>query len=145
MSLLQAFCAGLSLPENYLEEEFSPGHTGFVRLNYYPVHDPMQGSEKEHQPTADLGIHHHTDAGALTILLQDAVGGLQVHHNEEWHNVPVIDDAFVVNTGDMMQVWSNDQYHAALHRVVASSRRDRYSVPFFYNPVYTANNKSFKI
>jgi isopenicillin N synthase-like dioxygenase len=34
-------------------------------------------------------------------------------------------------------VWSNDQYKAALHRVVvANPARERYSVPFFLNPSY---------
>lgn len=132
--LLQAFCAGLGLQPTYLDKEFSPVHSGFVRLNHYPVRDPMLGSGKAYQANADLGIHHHTDAGALTVLLQDAVSGLQVHHEGEWHNVPVIDDAFVINTGDMMQVWSNDQYQAAMHRVLAMKTTERYSIPFFYNP-----------
>jgi isopenicillin N synthase-like dioxygenase len=134
LRLLQAFCAGLGIAANHLEREFSPEHTGFVRLNHYPVQDPMQGSNKAYLPTADLGIHHHTDAGALTVLLQDAVGGLQVHHDGQWHNVPVIDNAFVINTGDMMQVWSNDHYRAAVHRVLAMDTTERYSIPFFFNP-----------
>jgi isopenicillin N synthase-like dioxygenase len=134
LCLLQAFCVGLDLPANYLQNEFSPGHTGFTRLNYYPVQDPMADSSHSYQPTADLGVHHHTDAGALTILLQDSIGGLQVHHDDQWHNVPVVENAFVINTGDMMQVWSNDLYRAAIHRVLAMDTKDRYSVPFFFNP-----------
>lgn len=34
----------------------------------------------------------------------------------------------------MMQVWSNDRYTAAIHRVRAMDEVDRYSIPFFYNP-----------
>jgi len=34
------------------------------------------------------------------------------------------------------QVWSNDLYNAAEHRVRASRDKVRYSAPFFYNPSY---------
>ena len=33
-----------------------------------------------------------------------------------------------------MQVWSNDVYQAAIHRVLAMDASDRYSIPFFFNP-----------
>ena len=134
LRLLQAFCVGLDLAPDYLHELFVNRHTGFIRLNYYPVEDPMRGSKVEHQPDAGLGVHHHTDAGALTVLMQDDVGGLQVHRDGQWHNIPPVDGAFVINTGDMMQVWSNDRYQAAIHRVLAMQDTDRYSIPFFFNP-----------
>jgi isopenicillin N synthase-like dioxygenase len=37
----------------------------------------------------------------------------------------------------MIQVWSNDRYRAALHRVVTSTDRDRFTAPFFFNPSYS--------
>jgi len=135
LKLLEAFCYGLGLPHDFLNQSFHPNHTGFIRLNYYPVKDPLQGrADIEYIGGADLGVHHHTDAGALTVLLQDEVGGLQVHNDGYWHDIPPVDGAFVINTGDMMQVWSNDVYHAAIHRFLAMSETDRYSIPFFYNP-----------
>jgi isopenicillin N synthase-like dioxygenase len=134
LSLLEAFCVGLDLPADFMRKDFESGHTGFIRLNYYPVNDPMAESNIEHLPIADLGVHHHTDAGALTVLLQDDVGGLQVFKDELWHNVPPVPGAFVINTGDMMQVWSNDIYRAAVHRVLAMDSKDRFSIPFFFNP-----------
>ena len=42
----------------------------------------------------------------------------------------------MVNIGDVVQVWSNDRYRAALHRVLANTRQPRYSAPFFYCPAY---------
>jgi isopenicillin N synthase-like dioxygenase len=104
-----------------------------MRLNYYPVEDPMAKLGGE-QPQADLGVHHHTDAGALTVLLQDEVSGLQVYRDGFWYDIPAIDGAMVINTGDMMQVWSNDIYRAAIHRGLAMDTRERYSIPFFFNP-----------
>ena len=134
LHLLEAFCVGLDLPADFMQRDFAGNHTGFVRLNYYPVADPLAGAAIEHQPQADLGIHHHTDAGALTVLLQDDVSGLQVYRDGFWQDIPPVPGAFVINTGDMMQVWSNDIYPAPIHRVLAMDAEDRYSIPFFFNP-----------
>lgn len=133
-ALLRAFCLGLDLPAGFMQSDFSKRHTGFIRLNYYPVRDPLEAANVEALPVADLGVHHHTDAGALTVLMQDDVGGLQVFRDGYWHNVEPTPGAFVINTGDMMQVWSNDIYQAAIHRVLAMEHTDRYSIPFFFNP-----------
>jgi len=138
LSLLDAFCVGLDLPTDFMRADFANHHTGFMRLNYYPVNDPLCNSQVAHLPTADLGVHHHSDAGALTVLLQDDVGGLQVFKDGYWHNVAPIDGAMVINTGDMMQVWSNDWYQAPIHRVLAMDASDRFSIPFFFNPAATA-------
>jgi len=134
LTLLEAFCVGLDLPAAYMHKDFAGNHTGFVRLNYYPVEDPLAASSRPELPQADMGVHYHTDAGALTVLLQDDVGGLQVYRDGFWHDVPSVPGAFVINTGDMMQVWSNDIYQAAIHRGLAMHSRDRYSIPFFFNP-----------
>lgn len=134
LTLLEAFCVGLNLPADFMRDDFSTNHTGFIRLNYYPVADPLLAGNGQELPDADMGVHHHSDAGALTVLLQDDVGGLQVYRDGFWHDIPSVPGAFVINTGDMMQVWSNDIYQAAIHRVLAMQSRDRYSVPFFFNP-----------
>lgn len=128
--LVGIVASGLGLPPDRLASAFEPGHTGFLRLNYYPVRDPQATSPLP----ADYGVHHHSDAGVLTVLKQDDVGGLQVHRDDAWHDVPPRADAFVINTADMLQVWTNDRYEAPLHRVLASRERDRYSLPFFFNP-----------
>ena len=135
LRILRMMAKGLGLDPGFFNPLFEPEHTGFVRLNYYPVADPMaHRSDIDHLAVADMGVHHHSDAGALTVLLQDDVGGLQVFNNDHWYDVPPVQGAFVINTGDMMQVWSNDYYQAAIHRVLAMQHRDRYSIPFFYNP-----------
>ena len=138
LNLLKAFCLGLNLPSEQLHADFVDHHTGFVRLNYYPVRDPLTDSKVDHQSHADLGVHHHTDAGALTVLMQEEVGGLQVYRDGYWHDIPPVPGAMVINTGDMMQVWSNDVYQAAIHRVLAMDANDRYSIPFFFNPAATS-------
>ena len=125
--------ASLTGEAETLRRAFEPSHTSYLRLNYYPVEDALAA---ETGTEADLGIHHHTDAGALTVLLQDGVSGLQVYRDGSWHNVTAVPGAFTVNIGDMVQVWSNDAYPAALHRVLAMDRAERISIPYFYNPSY---------
>lgn len=135
--LLTVFAAGLGEPPDRLLAHFGPDHTSFVRLNYYPLDDPLSADEAaDVTPLGDMALHHHSDAGALTVLLQDEVGGLQVQHGDRWIDVEPRPGALVVNTGDMMQVWSNDRYPAALHRVASRTVRRRYSLPYFYNPSY---------
>jgi len=134
LTLLEAFCVGLNLPADFMRKDFAGNHTGFIRLNYYPTADPLAASDGRKLPDADMGVHYHTDAGALTVLLQDDVVGLQVYREGYWHNVPSVPGAFVINTGDMMQVWSNDLYKAAIHRGLPMRERARYSIPFFFNP-----------
>jgi len=61
---------------------------------------------------------------------------LQVKKEDTWHAVIPEPDAFIVNMGDMIQVWSNARFQATEYRVNASSNRVRYSVLCFYNPSY---------
>lgn len=137
LTLLEALCAGIGAHTDALRSHFSPVHTSFVRLNYYPLTDPLSPDESAATtPLGDMALHHHTDAGALTILLQDDVGGLQVLVGEQWLDVTPTPGALVINVGDIAQVWSNDRYRAAMHRVLPRRRRERYSLPFFFNPSY---------
>ena len=117
-------------------------HTSFLRLNYYPIHHPKAEAG---DASAVLGVSRHTDAGFLTILLQDdaAEDGLEVYSGTrqdagdgEWVPVRAVPGALTINTGDMLQVYSNGRFKAPEHRVAKSAARARYSAPFFYNPSY---------
>ena len=71
LRLLGALCLGLGVDEETLRPYFSPVHTGFTRLNYYPLDDPLEpAAAATVTPLGDMALHHHSDAGALTILLQ---------------------------------------------------------------------------
>lgn len=112
-------------------------HSSFLRLNYYPHSDNPAAADTPWLPEeGELGIHHHSDAGAVTVLLQDEVPGLQVHQGDAWHTVPGERSRIIINIGDIVQVWSNDEYKAPLHRVLASQGRERISIPYFLNPDY---------
>ncbi|WP_233252643.1 2OG-Fe(II) oxygenase family protein [Maritimibacter sp. 55A14] len=47
-------------------------------------------------------------------------------------------DTFVINIGDLIQNLTNDLHLANLHRVVNTSARERYSIPFFIDADYDA-------
>jgi isopenicillin N synthase-like dioxygenase len=140
LRLLGALCLGLGVDEDTLTTHFSPVHTGFARLNYYPLDDPLElASAATVTALGDMALHQHSDAGALTLLLQDDVGGLQVETDDGWLDVAPCAGALVVNVGDMMQIWSNDRCRAAVHRVRPITDRPRFSIPFFFNPAYATD------
>jgi isopenicillin N synthase-like dioxygenase len=133
--LLEALCVALGQPPTTLNASFIKNHSSFLRFNYYPVLENVYADSAE-ASVEKWGIHPHTDSGALTVLAQDDVLGLQVRKDGGWHMVVPEQDSFIINLGDMMQVWSNDRFTAAEHRVLASGSQARYSAPYFYNPSY---------
>ena len=122
--LVSGIALSLGLPKDYFAALQQKPIT-IQRLLHYP---PQRGmiTEKE------FGIGEHTDYGFLTILAQDEVGGLQVQNAAgEWISAPPIEDTFIVNMGDLVQTFSNDKYTSTLHRVVNTTGKERYSIPFF--------------
>ncbi|XP_077233141.1 protein LATERAL BRANCHING OXIDOREDUCTASE 1-like isoform X1 [Tasmannia lanceolata] len=126
--LVELISLSLGLPEKRLNDFFKD-NTGFIRLNHYP---PCPS------PHLALGVGRHKDGGALTVLAQDDVGGLEVKRKTdgEWIRVKPIPDAYIINVGDIIQVWSNEKYESPEHRVVVNSERERFSIPFFLNPAH---------
>jgi isopenicillin N synthase-like dioxygenase len=136
--LVEVIAGNLGMPPGALDACFRPAHTSFLRLNYYPpCPAPVRPADLKPARVGHLGVNQHTDAGALTLLLQDEQPGLEVFHDGEWCLVEPRRDALVVNIGDIVQVWSNTQYKAALHRGLVSADAYRFSAPFFFNPAYT--------
>jgi isopenicillin N synthase-like dioxygenase len=114
----------------------NPRTTSTVRLNHYPVDDPVPTDERYGlNELGDAALGHHTDPGVLTLLLQDNTGGLQAESSEHgWIDIEPRPGTIVVNLADTLQVWTNDRYKAAVHRVVPMTENSRYSIPFFSNP-----------
>lgn len=110
--------------------------TSSVRLNHYPVGDPVPAAERAGlNPLGPTALGHHTDPGVLTLLLQDDTGGLQARSSAHgWIDIEPRPGTVVVNVADTLQVWTNDRFRAAEHRVVPMAEHDRYSIPFFSNP-----------
>ncbi|KAE8667859.1 2-oxoglutarate (2OG) and Fe(II)-dependent oxygenase superfamily protein [Hibiscus syriacus] len=87
-------------PQNLPQFSFNSyfeDHTSMIRFNHYP---PCPC------PELALGVGQHKDAGALTIIVQDDVGGLQVKRKSYgvWVPVKSTPNAFFVNVGYTVQV-----------------------------------------
>ena len=137
---LQLVLTALNLPPDIAAQHHGSSLGSLMRLNHYTLDDPTPASDRESlAPLGDLALGPHTDPGVITLLLQDQTGGLQTESAEHgWIDVPPRPGTIVVNLGDSLQVWSNDQYKAAVHRVTPMRETDRYSIPFFLNPTFDA-------
>ncbi len=131
LRVLQAFALALRLPERFFEQTHTPGDHTLRLLHYPPELEPGR-----------VRAGAHSDYGSLTLLLQDQVGGLEVRSLEgQWLPAPTLADTLVVNTGDLLERWTNHEFVSTQHRVVgltgsaaAIARHSRYSVAFFCHP-----------
>lgn len=92
-------------------------------------------SRDEHRLTA-LGAHQ--DSGTLTVLHQRGdYEGLRVEMRDGTHvMVPMHEDTFVINIGELMARWTNDVFTATRHDVVLPSEpgQRRTSLTLFHLP-----------
>ena len=124
--LLNQIGLALGLENRYFEKRFTSDPTVLFRIFNYP---------KSENPTESWGVGEHTDMGFLTLLLQDSKGGLQVKLTDRtWIDAPPLEGSFIVNIGDMLELWTGGEYLATPHRVRNLSQQDRLSFPLFFDP-----------
>ncbi len=136
--LMRMFALGLDLPADYFDGAIDLSPSALRAINY-----PEQTQTPDE---GQLRAGAHTDYGTLTILRQElGRGGLQVRDDRSasWVDVPPIEDALVINIGDLMARWTNDRWTSTLHRVInpeaaAHLTTRRQSMPFFHNANYSA-------
>lgn len=123
-----AICLGM--PPAALRKRYGKP-IAIMRLFHYPPNSNVD--EKE------FGAAEHKDYGFLTILAQDANGGLEVRSPEnELVPVPPRTDAFVINVGDMLSEITGGRFRSPVHRVINRSGVARYSIPYFFDPDFDA-------
>ncbi len=128
-SLLRCFALALNLSEQHFDA-YVTKPLATMRILHYP---PQSGVISEDQ----IGIGAHSDYECFTILAQDDIPALQVRNSEgRWIHVTPVPGCLVVNIGDQMARWTNDLFKSTVHRVINTSGKERYSIPFFFGPNY---------
>ena len=97
-----------------------------LRLVHYPYNPDAEDGQ---------GIGAHTDYECFTLLKPTAPGLEVLNGAGEWIDVPPLPDTFVVNIGDMLELWTNGAFVATSHRVRRVAE-ERYSFPLFFNVDY---------
>jgi isopenicillin N synthase-like dioxygenase len=112
----------LELPRDFFATRCNRSNDS-LRSQYYP------GVRTEFRN--DQGMGEHTDGTLITLLTEDGPG-LQLRDRAgNWLDVDVPErDWFIVNIGDLMARWSNDEYVSTPHRVKLADR-PRQSIVFF--------------
>ncbi|WP_347354660.1 2-oxoglutarate and iron-dependent oxygenase domain-containing protein [Intrasporangium sp.] len=133
--LLSEWALSLGAPADHFASTFDPASL-LLKIVRYP------GSAD-----ASQGVGAHNDPGILTLLLiEPGKAGLQVRTGDGWLDVPPVDDAFVVNIGELMEVATNGYLTATSHRVTAPPEgTERLSIPFFFNPALHAEVPSIDL
>ena len=123
---LPLWATSLKLPPDYFDKFFATPHLT-MSLLYYPPQQEIGGRQ--------YGIAPHTDNALMTFLTQKDVSGLAVRMpSGHWRAVDIVPGALLVNTGNLMVRWTNDEYLSTKHRVINTNTVDRYSIPVFFGP-----------
>ncbi len=131
LDLLAAIAGAIGERRDYFTDKFDRP-MAILRGNYYPPRPAWTGEK-------DFGIAAHTDYGCLTLLATDGRPGLEVKGLDgSWIGVAVPPGEFVINFGEMLEMWSGRRVAATPHRVVGGSD-ERISIPLFFNPNHDAN------
>lgn len=123
--LLAAFAIALGQdPDTFTR--FATKTPSQLRLIYYP-----------HNPAAEdtQGIGAHTDYECFTLLKPTAPGLEVLNGAGEWIDAPPIPGTYVVNIGDLLELWTDGAFVATSHRV-RKVTEERYSFPLFFNVDY---------
>ena len=136
LRMLRILALSLNLDANYFDQHFSQPMEALRLLHY--------SSETSDVDSGVMGCGAHSDYGMLTFLLTDDVPGLEILERDvgeefadnagTWKRVAPMPNNFIVNLGDMLERWTNDTYRSTVHRVINRQGKERYSIPFFFEP-----------
>ncbi|MFF4696068.1 isopenicillin N synthase family dioxygenase [Streptomyces chattanoogensis] len=111
--LTEIFARALGLEEGYFVP-FTDHSLDVLRMVHYPP--PEEGAVTGR---AQMGMGAHTDYGIVTVLWADRVPGLQILGGDgAWHDVLPEPGCLLVNLGDLLARWTNDQWLSTMHRVL---------------------------
>jgi isopenicillin N synthase-like dioxygenase len=139
INVMRAIALGMGIDEQFFDSH-TDGEDNTLRLLHYP---PAPQSIFRDNPD-QVRAGEHSDYGSITLLFQDDVGGLEIRSPRgTFVHVTPIEGTIVVNAGDLLSRWSNDQIRSTRHRVVQPPFKEldgsdiypsRYSIAYFCNP-----------
>jgi isopenicillin N synthase-like dioxygenase len=128
-ALMTGIALALDLDADYFERHYTADPTVLFRIFRYPAATDADPG---------WGVGEHTDYGLLTLLAQDAHGGLQVKTPAGWIDAPPMAGTIVCNIGDMLDRLTGGLYRSTPHRVRNAGGEDRLSFPLFFDPDFAA-------
>lgn len=94
---------------------------------------------KKHRGVTRCGAH--CDYGTFTLLAQDSEGGLEckLPNSDKWKPVGHLPGSILINTGELLSMWTNDKFPALPHRVTIPEQptvrnKGRHAMAFFVHP-----------
>ena len=137
--LLCSFAQGLKLPADAFQPWLQPQPIYNLRLLHYP-------SDHQRDCSNTFGIAPHSDYGLITLVAQEKVSGLQVRTpcGTDWIDVEPIPGSLVLNTADSLTRLTNGRLLSTPHRVINSTKKERYSAAFFLSPALDVPLKPLK-
>lgn len=114
VQVMRAIAVGMGIDEFFFDS-FIDQIDNNLRLLHYPAVKKSVFKSNPNQVRAG----EHSDYGSITLLFQDAIGGLEVKSPKgTWVRATPIPGTIVVNAGDLLSRWSNDQIKSTKHRVI---------------------------
>jgi isopenicillin N synthase-like dioxygenase len=139
-TILCSLLRGLGLATNSLSDAFIGGISTLRIIHYRRQPVSALPAAREQLATMHAGqqraviLDVHADFGIVTLLAQDGMEGLQARMPDgAWVDVPPVEGTLVVNFGKLLERLTGGHIRATRHRVL-SAGRERFSVPFFYEP-----------
>ncbi|KAG0696878.1 hypothetical protein DFH29DRAFT_180683 [Suillus ampliporus] len=134
--ILRLIALSLELPEETLVDKHNFDGTAETCARFMKYY---RRTKEEEEKSKNVWLKGHTDVGSITVLWSQPVGGLQIQAPDgRWKWVRHIDNALVINTGDMMDFFSGGYYKPTIHRVVQppedQRNYDRLGVFYFSMP-----------
>ena len=131
LQLMKLSAVALNLDPNFFTSSFEEPEI-FLRMGYYP---------KLESAVKGLRYGAHTDYNGFTILKTDDYlrpgkhHSLEVEYKGEWLPVVAPKHGFVINAGDLIELWTNAKWKSATHRVINSNLdMERLSMVCFTSP-----------